>query len=477
MELSMEHAAWLEEERAIPCEIAAEVGLRSVNGNLVFPYGSFQKFRSRDKRYWVEPKGAELCLWNEHQLAEPHSQDDVLIITEGEFDALSFIAAGYRFAVSVPNGSPTEEVRKLPKYIEEDTAYRYLWNGNKLKPALQSFRKVILATDDDSKGHALRDELAIRIGRPRCWVVEYPTGCKDANDVLKKYGQEILSHMVIQARPMVADRLTKLASIPSSGALKSYSTGWSDLDQNIMFVPPELMIVTGAPTSGKSQWTLALVANLARVHGMKGAILQFEDRSDRNVRDLKRYARSWHGQEKNSINQDPDQWVMEMFQGISPNEQEDGEVDFDLKWLQQAIEEAACRHDCKWVLIDPWNEVEHCFKVNESETQYTNSALRELKRLARRFQILIIVVAHPAKFGAMTKKIDELTLYDVSGSAAWKNKADHGVIIYRSSPSDMETFVKIDKCKDFETMGRPGTVVMRFDPPHATFSFVKRCLS
>ena len=28
-------------------------------------------------------------------------------------------------------------------------------------------------------------------------------------------------------------------------------------------------------------------------------------------------------------------------------------------WLKGAIEEAAGRHGCRWVLIDPWNEVEH----------------------------------------------------------------------------------------------------------------------
>lgn len=44
-----------------------------------------------------------------------------------------------------------------------------------------------------------------------------------------------------------------------------------------MVQPPRLIIVTGPPNHGKTQWTLALVSNLARLHGMKGAILQFED--------------------------------------------------------------------------------------------------------------------------------------------------------------------------------------------------------
>lgn len=115
--------------------------------------------------------------------------------------------------------------------------------------------------------------------------------------------------------------------------------------------------------------------------------------------------------------------------------------------------------------------MEHVWNVRENETTYTNAALRELKRLARRFQIALIIVAHPSK-GAEQKTIEEASLYDVSGSAAWKNKADHGIIVARDKEDKSITYVKIDKSKDWSLMGVPGTVRMQFHPDRASFSCV-----
>jgi len=259
--------------------------------------------------------------------------------------------------------------------------------------------------------------------------------------------------------------------------VKSYSTGWAALDAHMMICPPELIIVTGTPGHGKTQWVTALGANMARVHGLRGAILQFEDRPSRNHRDLLRYARAWMHAADGGVTigtDDPHQWVEDMFLTISPTEDDDEDISLDLAWVKGAIEEAAKRHSCKWVTIDPFNEIEHLWGVRENETQYLNGALRDLKRLARRLQIALIIVTHPTKLGGEKSNIDDLTLYDVAGSAAWKNKADHGIIIHRNSPADPITTVKIDKARDNEMMGIPGKAQFEFDPQRALFTHVRR---
>jgi hypothetical protein len=71
------------------------------------------------------------------------------------------------------------------------------------------------------------------------------------------------------------------AEIPSCADDKRFSAGWSEFDQYLMIVPPQLMVVTGKPNHGKTEWvTLGMCVNLARLH----AILQFEDNPDRNRR-------------------------------------------------------------------------------------------------------------------------------------------------------------------------------------------------
>ncbi len=470
MELSTEHAKWLETKRGISCEIAAAAGVGSSKGNLVFDYQSFVKFRKSDKTFWIEPSGAELRLWNEGGVCQQSAPDAPLIVTEGEFDGLSFMEAGAMNVVSVPNGAPRDTLGEGEIVPDTDTAFKYLWEGNRLKPWLLAYGKIILATDNDKRGRVLRDELAVRLGRNRCWHVTYPVGCKDANDVLLTHGPAGVTDLIRNAKPIIANRLTKFSDIPRSASQVRYSTGWGKLDQHLMICPPELMIVTGPPNAGKSQWTLAMVANLARVHGLRGAIFQFEDNVERNRRDLLSYAKAWQFASDGGkpIGKPPVEWVDDMFVTISPTEDKDENIDFNLEWLHDSIEEAACRHGAKWVKIDPWNEIEHVWKVNETETTYTNAALRDLKRMARRYQILIIVVAHPTK-GVQDKTIDQMTLYDVSGSAAWRNKADHGVIIHRDNPGDLVTHVKIDKSKDFKIMGVPGTVDMEFIPDQSYF--------
>jgi twinkle protein len=481
--LSEAHAQWLEDVRRIPCEIAAEMGVVSKGPNLAFEYRRnglpvFIKVRREiaqdgetTKTFWVEPKGSALCLWNEDCLNEPSAAP--LVITEGEFDALSFLASGATHVVSVPNGSPLEKPGEGDIKPNEDSAFRYLWDGNKLRAGLQSFSKIILATDDDHKGRVLRDELAIRLGRSRCWYVTYPNGCKDANEVLVAHGPDVLQDMLADAKPIVPNELVPFSVIPQRAHDAAYSTGWQHLDENFIVVPRQLIVVTGVPNAGKSQFVLAVVCNLARLYGLRGAILQLEDNPERNRADLIRYASGWR--ERNGIHEDPVAWVDRMFLTVAPNEDPDGAKDYDLAWLDRAIEEAATRHGCKWVVIDPWNEVEHLWGRQDTEATYLNRAIRHLRRVVSRYQITIFIVAHPTKEGGHGKKSwNDIDLYSVNGGAVWNNKADIGVVVWAEDTKKPERVVRICKSKDFARMGRPGAVTLRFQPADATYTFVAR---
>lgn len=494
LSLSANHANYLEEVRKLPSEMCAELGFASLGPNLAFDYRRngetiFRKVRKetldtetgkKGKTFFIEPAGAKLFLFNEDCLKEPCSQDVPLIICEGEIDVPSWMQSGATCVVSVPNGARAE-VGTGDIVPEDDRAFGYLWEeaekGWQLRADIAKFQKVIIATDGDKAGLALREELSIRIGRTKCYVVQYPEGCKDANDVCQSWpdkGQEILMNMIDRAQPLVANRLTPLMRIAERGNRIQYSTGWAKLDAHLRVLMPELIVITGEPGSGKSQFALAIMMNLARLHGLKGAILQFEDDPSRNQRDIERYGRAWKrpiGDAKGAYIDDPCAWADQMFYAISPDEDGRDDAQFDLRWLFDAITEAVVRHGCKWVLIDPWNEVEHVWAKNQSETDYTNTALRSIKRLGRRLGIAIIIVAHPSK-AIEGKSIDEVNLYAVSGSSAWRNKADHGVIIMRDPEDVSKIIVKIDKSKDWSRMGVPGKITMQFAGERASFSVV-----
>lgn len=481
--LSDEHARWFE-ERGIPCEVAAEAGCYSEGRALCFPYVRksevlYVKLRMPQKRFALDRTGAKLALWQLDRLAESQaeSRSDTLIITEGEIDALSWMAAGAACVTTVPNGASSDKPGEEPViYPASDTRFGYLWEGGKLIPELTPFKRFILATDADIKGQVLRDELAVRLGRERCWWLPYPEGCKDTNDVLQKHGLTALTALLDDARPMVPNALVTFSEIPRR-TLVSFDPGWTDLAPHLRLYMPELVVVTGPPMAGKSQFTLHLAANMARIHGIGVAILQFEDDPERNREDLLAYARAWHQQtEGKGIDIAPAAWVDCMFRTIGlAEDQEDAQR--NLEWLRERIEEAATRHDCRIIVIDPWNEIEHLWERQVNETAYLNNALRLLKQLARRLQIAIWIVAHPDKrSGKDNTTVDDWSAYDISGGAVWNNKADHVVIVFRPNAAADETIVKVAKSKNWRLGGIPGAVRMRFTAGTAGYECLGKVL-
>lgn len=493
LELSEAHALWLEDERKIPSELAVALGIRSSGKDLVFEYTQNGKLLWRQHRIEkrdggksfaclapdgrpISEAGIGLSFWNLDDLNDVSSPNVPRIITEGQFDCASFKAAGFPFVVSVPNGA-SGQPGQGEIVIEDDRAFGYLWvrRGEQWRRvgSLETAQKIILATDDDKPGRILRDELATRLGRSRCWWVTYPDGCKDANDVLQAYGADegcrLLREMVDNAQPLVPTKLAKFSDIPVPEQSIVYAPQWGTLEPHLRIVQPQLIVVTGVPNAGKSLWTLNLGAGLARVHGLKGALLRFEDDVDATRQDLLRYARAWHGQPKNGIRIEPEAWIDEMFRTISPSEEIDDDADFNLTWLHERIAEAASRHGCKWVLIDPWNEVEHMWGRQETEATYLNRAIKDLKRQARRYQITIIVVAHPRNDAAEANALQSLTLASIAGGAAWNNKADVGVVVWAEDPKKPERTIKVCKSRNFRRMGTPGEVELRLAIAKGTY--------
>jgi twinkle protein len=466
------HAAALEETRKIPCELAARMGLVSKGRDLGFPFYRagkllYTKFRvapqgDQKKSFYRVPSGTPSVFWNLQSLSDAPS-GSTLVITEGEFDAMAVLASGCAtpYVVSVPDGvqvdKPTVD-RFTPS--TDQTAFKFLWDEGPdgvvdLIPELRPFSRFILLTDGDDKGKLLRDELAIRLGRDRCWFVTYPEGCKDANEVLIKLGAKAVVRLVEIARPIITDKLIPISGIMDRERVP-YSLGWTGFDQFARFYMPELVIVTGAPNAGKSQWALNVGLNLARRHGLRGAFIQAEDDDTRIKDDVLSYARSW----ASSLPMDPEQWADHAIRVTKAPENIDEGEDRTLDWLLATIKEAATRHDARWVVIDPWNEFEHFWGRNENEASYLNRALKLMRSVARTYNLVLVIVAHPTK-SIQGKSIDEMSLYDIAGSAAWANKADHGFILARHECG--LTHVKVAKVRDQRVGGSLGIATMRFD--------------
>ncbi|KAJ8758619.1 hypothetical protein K2173_000340 [Erythroxylum novogranatense] len=148
------------------------------------------KYRTIGKKFWQE-KGTEKWLYGVDDIIEANE----IIIVEGEMDKLSVEEAGFHHcAIHV--------VTCLINFLQ-DKAYQYLWN---CKEYLDKVSRIVIATDADTYGKALAEELARRLGKERCWLVCWPTKndshpFKDANEVLKFLGPAALREVIKSATP------------------------------------------------------------------------------------------------------------------------------------------------------------------------------------------------------------------------------------------------------------------------------------
>ena len=95
-------------------------------------------------------------------------------------------------------------------------------------------------------------------------------------------------------------------------------------------------------------------------------------------------------------------------------------------------------------------------------------AIKELKRFARKFDVHLIVVAHPTKMTAG----EEPGLYSISDSAHWANKADVGMVIHKDDPQDVLAKISVRKSRYHDQIGKPGTVYAKYNPDSRRFEGV-----
>lgn len=471
------------ERRGISIETATRFGVYTASnqdghiiadtkGNVVvFPFednGAVvnEKYRAPGKKFW-QRAGGKRTFWNVTALDDPGLEDgrQSLIITEGELDALTAIECGFPLSVSVPDGAPAvaegddpENLQPLTPEQESAGKFEFLWNN---RDRLKRVKRFILAVDSDAPGRRLAAELVRRLSASRCMFIAYPDGCKDLNDVLMQYGSERVAEVLNGARPYPVRGLYRLSEYPETGAVDTFSTGWEIVDRNLRLFAGEFMVVTGIPGHGKSTWVLNLLVNQGAYHGWKSAIFSPEMRTVPHLRDkLRRIRTGKYGAA--SVSYDADEFIEKHFVFIDADPTGRIDEEFDLEWIIDRATDAVLRDGIRVLLIDPWNEIEHARRREETMTEYIARGIRALKRFARLYDVTVIVVAHPTKEVGKDGKGRAPTLYDIEGSAAWFNKCDHGIVIDRPDPTLNESVIRIAKVR-FDETGEKGEVRMAFD--------------
>ena len=448
--------------RGIPVEVAEAEGIvkvcrrmpqtGKVEKCIVFPYtlnGQLinRKYRDGAKHFMLEAN-AQLLPYR-----LDHIRDTLeCIITEGEMDALSFIVAGYDNVVSVPNGAQ-KNLTNLDDFIESH---------------FENKGRIYIAADADAKGLELRNELVRRFGEEKCRIVTYGEGCKDANELLLQQGAEALRRAIHEAKEVplkgvftADDVKEELLGLFEKGLQKGATLDMGDLDDLLSLEVGRLMIVTGIPGDGKSEFLDEMAVRFSLKYDWRCAWFSPENfpvtlHHPKLIEKLigKRFKKGL----MNPLELDAAiGYLSQNFFDILPEE------GYRVDTILEKAETLVRRKGIRVFILDPYNCLEHQIPSGQSETQYISEFLEKLRSFARRRQALVILAAHPTKMkkDPMSGKFPVPTMYDISGSAAFFNKADFGIAIERDRARDV-TRVHVQKVK-FRHLGQPGVASFQYN--------------
>lgn len=453
------------ESRGIEPETASRMGVTSEERHGIADWISFpflkngvavnHKYRKIKEKAFEQDKGGEQCFWNYDCLLDETLKDQPIIITEGEFDALAAIQCGFSRSVSVPSGAP-----QAPIGDEQTNKYNFIHDAIK---DIGDCKEIILAVDMDSAGSALLQDLSLRLGKERCKWVKYPKrkngdgNCKDINETLVEWGEKGVKLSIEKAQWMQTDGVYSMGQLAPIKEPEAFSLGFLG-DAPYKIRKGDFCVVTGIPSHGKSSFLNDLACRMADKHGWKTAFASFEQTPQTEHR---RNLRSWYigGLLYGDAIKNADAWIDEHFRFIVPSDNDDVTID----WVLSRCAMAVVQHDCDMIIIDPWNEMDHRRNYNESLTEYVGNAIKSFKRMAKRLNIHLIVAAHPTKLKKEEGEYQAPTLYDISDSAHWANKADIGLSVHRPDKTINRTIVTVLKIRYQYACGEPNVYAMVFD--------------
>ena len=403
------------------------------------------KFRTGDKCFKL-CSGAQLIPYN----IDCIKGQKECIITEGEMDALSFYEIGYHNVVSVPNGA-NANLEYLDDFIED---------------YFDDKETIYIASDTDTKGTELRDELLRRFGAERCRVLEYGEGCKDANEHLQKFGRESLKQVITSAPEIklegvftVSDFEESLDTLFEHGMQKGVTIGHENFDRLCSFETKRLCTVTGIPGSGKSEFIDEIAERLNMRYGWRFAYFSPENAplAYHASKLIEKFTGKKFDKQHLTFGEykQVKQHLETNFFFISPKD------DYRLDTILEKAKFLVRRKGIKALVIDPYNRLED-ESDGMNETKYISRQLDRLTNFAQQNDVLVILMAHPTK---QTKNKDGVieapTLYDISGSAHFYNKTDFGIVVHRNRVENTVE-VHVQKVK-FRHLGEVGTALFKYN--------------
>ena len=397
------------------------------------------KYRDARKNFKLY-KGAEKVFYNIDSIV---GHKDCIIV-EGEMDVLALHEAGVSNVISVPNGA-TLNTNNLD-YLDNCIDY------------FEDKEKIIIAVDSDAAGQALQAELIRRLGAEVCYLATFDD-CKDANEYLLKYSAKELLSRITNASPVPLENVTTFRDIEDevtdfvrNGFKKGFQIGLSNFDNIFSTYTGQFITVTGIPSSGKSDFVDQMVVGYNKEYGWKTAFASPEN-APTYLHAHKLMRKCW-GDMPNKGDIGGDKWN-QVADHVNNNF---FFIDMERYTLESVLRKGAelvKRKGIKCLVIDPFNKVRDVDCTTEDVNRYTMEYLTKIETFAKKYDVLVMIVAHPTKMYKNSEgQIEEPTMYNIKGGGEWYDASYHGLLVHRDYEAKT-TKVKVLKVK-FQNLGENG---------------------
>lgn len=410
------------------------------------------KYRDARKNFKLY-KGAEKVFYNIDSVVG----FDYCVIVEGEMDVLALHEAGVTNAISVPNGA-TLNTNNLD-YLDSCIDY------------FEDKSKIILACDSDEAGQALQSELIRRLGSEVCYITTFED-CKDANEYLLKYGKERLTSRITGAKPVPLENVTTFRDVEDevtdfvrNGFKPGFQIGLQNFDDIFSTYTGQFITVTGIPSSGKSDFVDQMVVGYNTNYGWKTAFASPENQPT-YLHAHKLMRKTWQGMPtKDDIGTERWNQIADHCNGNYFH------IDMERYTLDSVLKKGAelvKRKGIKCLVIDPFNKVRDV-GGSDDVNRYTMEYLQKIEIFAKKYDVLVFIVAHPTKmYKDKDGNIEEPTMYSIKGGGEWYDASYHGILVHRNY-NDNTVKAKVLKVK-FQNLGtNQAEAIFKWEPKSGCF--------
>lgn len=445
------------ESRGISEEVAKryEITVQTKNPNiLVFPFYDevgklkFVKYRKTDfdktkdaNKEWCESKTKPILFG----MKQCDTSFKRLVIVEGQMDCLAVATAGINNVVSVPTGA------------KGFTWVPYCWNW------LCKWEEIIVFGDYEKGSISLLDELSKRLKTKIKHVREENyLDCKDANEILLKYGKEQVIKCVENAIPIPVENVIDLADVKDVDpySLEKIPTRIQEVDKLLCggLIFGCVNLITGKSGKGKSTLASQILGNAIdcgyNVFAYSGELpnflfksaIDFQSAGPQNVIEENRgeYVRRYV---RKSAKEEIEEWYRGKCMLYDRTMVNDEDTD-----LLKTIEQMIISQNVRVILIDNLMTMISQTNVKGSKLDSQSNISHKLEDIARFYNVCIILVAHKRKDSG----IDDEDMDDsIRGDSDIVNSA--GVIIHynvNKDEVDMDEFPRIIAVTKNRVFGR-----------------------